>query len=393
MNHLKSYLLASLTVILGACSTTPKDHFVLQGTLPGAIDSTEVTLVPNGNYSQRYATAYVKDEKFEIQGIANIPTHCKLNINNQKACEKIGQQENGLKYVEIDFFVENGKLIFQTPHMDSLPESFWKYDIRKEKNYSLQGSPAQDIFFKYQQQSIPLRHEIRSRENRYFTNKDFEDFVVARENTCRLEEMTKKFIKEHHHLFVNLYLVKFLKKEPFTYTQSYIDEITNMFASYQDTISALQEFRKYIQEAQTYVQGKSLQAHGIINTKGEKMALLEKTGNKRYSIIDFWASWCGPCRASFPHLREMYKQYGATINFISISVDQDEADWRKALEEEKLPWEQFLATPETVRDTRKSYKLEGIPTFFIVSPDGRIIFSGHNSGELEWQLHKLFKEE
>ncbi|MDY4042657.1 MAG: thioredoxin-like domain-containing protein [Marinifilaceae bacterium] len=80
------------------------------------------------------------------------------------------------------------------------------------------------------------------------------------------------------------------------------------------------------------------------------------------------------------------------MNFISISVDQDDADWQKALEEEKLPWEQFLATPETVRDTRTSYKLEGIPTFFIVSPDGRIIFSGHNSGELEWQLHKLFKE-
>ena len=84
-----------------------------------------------------------------------------------------------MKFVEIEFFAENGDLVFFTPHIDSLPRSFWQYDIRKEKNYSLKGSPAQDVFCAYQQQTIPLRHEIRTREQAYMESGDFADQPVS----------------------------------------------------------------------------------------------------------------------------------------------------------------------------------------------------------------------
>jgi len=152
-------------LILGsvvACNNKPMDHFVIRGNIPGAMDSTEITLAPNGKFDDRIE-GYVINGKFELQGKMNTPTHCRLSIDNQDIIDKKGlRNENLTKYVEIDFFVENGELTFQTPHIDSLPESFWRYDIRKEKNYTLKGSTAQDIFFQYQQQTIPLRHEIRT---------------------------------------------------------------------------------------------------------------------------------------------------------------------------------------------------------------------------------------
>ena len=362
------------------------DHFVIRGSIPGAMDSTEITLAPHEDYKDRIK-GYIINGKFELQGTMNTPAYCRLSMNNQDIVDKKKlKDEHLIKYTEIGFFAENGELTFQTPHIDSLPESFWRYDIRKEKNYTLKGSKAQDIFFRYQQQTIPLRHEIRTLERAYSENGRIEDFKTLQEQQSKLENLTKAFIQENRNLAVNLHLVEQLKKEPFTYDQAYLDELGELFTSYQDTCAGLQQFRQYLQQARAYVQGKALQEGEIITPDGEKTSLLSQLKKDRYTVIDFWASWCGPCRASFPHLREMYKKYGEKVTFISLSVDKDEKDWQKALGEEKLPWNQYLATPELIKTTHKDYDLTSIPTFLVIDPEGKIIFSGHSSGELETTL-------
>ena len=103
----------------------------------------------------------------------------------------------------------------------------------------------------------------------------------------------------------------------------------------------------------------------------------------------FWASWCGPCRASFPHLRKVYEANREKIEFISVSLDKNDSDWRKATDEEKLPWQQYCATPSFSRAIGKAYKITSIPTFLLIGPDGGIIFSGHDSNDLDAQLEKL----
>ena len=210
-----------------------------------------------------------------------------------------------------------------------------------------------------------------------------EDYKTLTKTKSELDAQTTEFIRQHHNLPVNLHLVNQLKKEPFTYDQTYLDELAGFFASCQDTCSALKDFRQYLQEARAYVQGKPLEDGKIITPDKQETSLLSRLKKGGYTVIDFWASWCGPCRASFPHLREMYKIHGEKVTFISISVDKDEKEWQKALEEEKLPWEQYLATPEFSKATRAAYNLTSIPTFLIIDPEGNIIFSGHNSNELE----------
>ena len=235
------------------------DHFVIRGSIPGAMDSTEITLAPHEDYKDRIE-GYIINGKFELQGKMNTPTYCRLSMNNQDIVDKKKlKDEHLIKYTEIGFFAENGELTFQTPHIDSLPESFWRYDIRKEKNYTLKGSKAQNIFFRYQQQTIPLRHEIRTLERAYSENGRIEDFKTLQEQQSKLENLTKAFIQENRNLAVNLHLVEQLKKEAFTYDQAYLDELGELFISYQDTCAGLQQFRQYLQQARAYVQGKAVQ--------------------------------------------------------------------------------------------------------------------------------------
>lgn len=125
----------------------------------------------------------------------------------------------------------------------------------------------------------------------------------------------------------------------------------------------------------------------LADTSGQTIALYSLRGN--YVLLDFWASWCGPCRASFPHLRKMHEQYGKQVKFISISVDQKEAEWQQAMKEEQLPWGQYLSGKALSKAIGKLYDINSIPTFLLIDPQGKIVFSGHSSGDLETELEKL----
>ena len=381
--YLSFLLLASA---ISACDMKPMDHFVLRGTIPGAMDSTEIELAIPGENKERLK-GFIVNERFEFRGKLEQPTLCELRLNNQDICDRKNiKEENKIIYADINFFVENGKLTFTTPHVDSLPHSFWKYDIRKEKNYTLTGSPAQDIYYAYQQQTIPTRHLLRT--FRFQENKQPEDAKRIVAAQTELARQTREFIAGHSNLAVNLMLVEELKKEPFTYDQGYLDELEQLFASYRDTCLRLKNFRQYLKEASAFAQGKPLQEGKVITSKGDTLSLLAQLKAGQYTLIDFWASWCGPCRASFPHLREMYKLHGEKVNFISVSLDKEEKEWQKAMGEEKLPWSQFLATRALSKEVGKYYNLKSIPTFLFIDPDGKIIFSGHSSDELEAELAK-----
>ena len=386
---MKNLLLPLLLIGTVACNSQPADHFVLRGTVPGTMDSTLVELLPEGSFADRF-TAYILNEKFEIRGQFDRPVYCKLQLNNQNICDRKGIEDDDIiKYVEVPFFAENGNLTFQTPHIDSLPRSFWAYDIRKEKNYTLKGSPAQDVFFRYQQQTIPYRYNINFYKDAYQERGDMADYKNLLDNRQKLETIVRSFIQENNNLYVNLFLAESLKRSPFTYDQAYLDELESLFASVQDACAPLRQFRQYLQDARTFVQGKALEDGEITDPKGKTLSLTAQLNPEGYTFIDFWASWCGPCRASFPHLRKMHEQYGKQVKFISISVDQKEAEWQQAMKEEQLPWGQYLSGKALSKAIGKLYDINSIPTFLLIDPQGKIVFSGHSSGDLETELEKL----
>ena len=106
-------------------------------------------------------------------------------------------------------------------------------------------------------------------------------------------------------------------------------------------------------------------------------------------VLDFWASWCGPCRAEIPHLKEAYREYHSQgVAFLSVSIDKDEAAWRKAMKEEKMPWMQVQA-PKAGKEVMKLYQFSGIPYILVLDREGRIVGKNLRGKALMDKLNEL----
>ncbi|RFS19241.1 AhpC/TSA family protein [Chitinophaga silvatica] len=113
----------------------------------------------------------------------------------------------------------------------------------------------------------------------------------------------------------------------------------------------------------------------------------------KYVLIDFWSSWCGPCKASFPHMKELYQKYrGDEFEILGISIDQDKKAWLNELKKQQLPWPQVLDTKNV---SVNSFAVTAVPTAYLIGPDGKIImkqvgFGEEGDGEIEIKLKELF---
>jgi thiol-disulfide isomerase/thioredoxin len=105
--------------------------------------------------------------------------------------------------------------------------------------------------------------------------------------------------------------------------------------------------------------------------EGKTLSLSDYKG--KYLLIDFWASWCGPCRQMIPEVKKIYKAFHSKgLEVLNVSLDAKEKDWLKALEKEQMPWSQ-------VRDTKKIadiYNVNAIPDMFLIDKNGKILARG-----------------
>jgi thiol-disulfide isomerase/thioredoxin len=121
--------------------------------------------------------------------------------------------------------------------------------------------------------------------------------------------------------------------------------------------------------------------------EGTKHALKELLG--KYTILDFWASWCAPCRKEIPNLKKLYEKYHPIgLAIISISLDKEDPKWKKALDEENLPWANLLDR----EGVDKKYGIKTIPAMFVIDKNGKVIGEKLRGESLENKLKELFGE-
>ncbi|WP_436413010.1 TlpA family protein disulfide reductase [Petrimonas sp.] len=123
---------------------------------------------------------------------------------------------------------------------------------------------------------------------------------------------------------------------------------------------------------------------------------IQKSGPENYKgkylLIDFWASWCGPCLNTIPHLKEIYSKYNAKgLEILSVSIDDKEDAWKKALAKQQMPWDQVRA-PNSGKEIMKDYQFNGIPHLVLLDKEGKIIERWISPEKLEGLLkERLYK--
>ena len=127
-----------------------------------------------------------------------------------------------------------------------------------------------------------------------------------------------------------------------------------------------------------------------LKADGTELALSALVGKTEYVLVDFWASWCGPCRRLMPVLKELYESYHANgkLEILGVSCDRDEAAWLKAIEEDELPWLHIRDQRSEPYTPCDKYGISAIPTTVLINGDGVIVARNPSEAEIEEWLNK-----
>lgn len=285
----------------------------------------------------------------------------------------------------IPVFVENSKIAVtasldtNATELELLYSGGYPYDKIK-----VTGSATHTLFLKYAANYEPLK-AIQSKAFDAYINylnpgkgkekapvsvgiKLVEQIDVAKLNAL---DYVKKFIKSNSSSPVALYVAK---KNLGSFSAKEIDEVLSTLSTPLKSSDAGKSLIEKAAVIKKTAVGAKFADFAFHDKDGKPVKLSDHVGKGKYTLLEFWASWCGPCRADIPHLKEAYALYHpAGFEVISISMDDDKEKWLKAISEEQMTWLQVSDLQAFKGDFSKIYNFNGIPTCVLVGPDGEII--------------------
>ncbi|BAV07355.1 Peroxiredoxin [Filimonas lacunae] len=239
-----------------------------------------------------------------------------------------------------------------------------------------------------------IKDALRERYGKAYRDKNKDSLQVVTEAFYQLErdqlQCEVLFFQQHTHSHVALEWLKNAYNIP-----QEKSKVVNLFAQLGDNVKQSfsgQAFQAELAAAASVELGSPAPVFSEKDTTGLAVSLQSFRG--KYVLLDFWASWCGPCRKENPNVLKMYKAFqskGFTV--LGFSVDDSPERWMAAVVKDSLPWCQLRETGAGTKKVADVYGVKGIPSNFLIDPNGNIIATNLRGQELEDTLTAVFSRQ
>ena len=394
----KIFLMSIACLLIGliACNNQSRDY-KLTGTVEGLEDGTVLELVPmSHDQDSAFAEATVNGGKFTFEGTVNedlpFPMCVNIRVKDSYGAESLMLEPGE---VTVEGTATKGK-----PADDGTDIYDWKVTVKggaendKLNSYKAKRGELDKLYNDYHEQHEDVLNQYNEARNakdeakmKQIEQSDaYKAFSKAEGDFFKtVEDTYKGIITDNKDTYwgpmMAIYLMSYFTQEQ-----------KEMFDSFSPEAQQSWYGKRMLDEIFPGGQpGDKATEFTVKDDDGKEFTLAELAQGKKVILIDFWASWCGPCRKEIPNVKKQYELYkDKGFEVVSISTDQNEAAWRKALEQEQLQWPNFRDT----MGAANAYKVKSIPAMFLFDAENlTLIAAGENArGEaLAAKLAEIFK--
>lgn len=391
----KIILLLSATVVLFSCSKVGKDEYIISGTAKGIENGKTIILETqdaNGMGLIAVDTVKVENGKFEIKGKVTEPSFHTLQLEAAKGKPAYGK---------VPFILESGEITIVI-NKDSINKSkiSGTYNNEEYVKFNEDLIKVQKRLMDFQTKNTQLMNTAQQTKDTVVINrlmKEFSKIQAEVSGASKIKYVT--YAETHPKSFISALIIQGMLNDPSADSKKTEKLYNSLDESLKNTKPGKAIKAKLAGAGAPTVSATPPPQAPVVDAKwradfsapnpeGKIISLKESLG--KVTIVDFWASWCGPCRAENPNVVAIYKElHSKGLNIIGVSLDKDAAKWKEAIAKDKLTWTQVSHLKFWEEPIAMQYKVESIPATFILDASGKIVARDLRGDELRAKIIEL----